>query len=63
MFKNTGSQFVRLMCYYALQGRLKATFRNYPLPMGSPETSVLKRLTSCYNPDDGRIEINRGGNL
>ena len=29
-------------------------------PIGSPETSVSKPLTSRNNPQDGRIQFNRG---
>ena len=30
-------------------------------PMRNPETSVLKALTRRNNPEDGRIQSNRGG--
>ena len=32
-------------------------------PIGSPETSVLNNITPRYNPEDGRIRLNRGGSL
>ena len=31
--------------------------------IGSPETSVLNHFTPCNNPEDGRINFNRGGSL
>ena len=32
-------------------------------PIGSPETSVSNHLTPRNNPEDGRIQFNRGGSL
>ena len=32
-------------------------------PIASPETSVSNHLTPRNNPEDGRIQFNRGGSL
>ena len=63
---------------YAASGNLKATFRdNLSVPSSkvklsnmtlkdgpdSPETSVPTHITPRNNPEDGRIQFNRGRNL
>jgi hypothetical protein len=42
------------------------SWTSWPLKMGpidTPESSVWNHLTARSNPEDGRIQFNRGGNL
>jgi hypothetical protein len=47
--ENKSEQFFRLLGYFAVRG--------------NPETSVSNHLAPLNNPQDGRIQFNRGGRL
>jgi hypothetical protein len=55
-----------LLGYCAAYGSLKPTFLDYLSVLSlrvSPETSVSNHLTPHNNPEDGRIQFNRGASL
>jgi hypothetical protein len=53
-------------CRPHLLGSRCLSWTAWPLkkgPICSPETSVSNHFTPCNNPEDGRIQFNRGGSL
>ena len=62
-------EFFNLQGSYAASGCLKPTFRDYRsvtssmVKLDSSEMSVSNYLITRNNPEDGRIQFNRGGSL